>query len=129
MPILAMAIGAGAGLLKSELVDRPKEKRQRKLAAATQRYSPWTGLQAGQVQEADPMGSAIAFGATGAQIGTGMEQHALNQKLGEKALANSYTGANYQAGPTQANAAGMNPYWMNDPYGNKSPWGAMGYGG
>lgn len=128
MPILAMAIGAGAGLLKSELVDRPKENRQRKLAAATQRYSPWTGLQAGQISEADPMGSAIAFGATGAQIGTGMEQHALNQKLGEKALANSSV-PNYNAGPTQANAMAQQPYWMNDPYGNKSPWGAMGYGG
>lgn len=73
MPITALAIGAGVGLLKSEAVDRPREQRQRKLAAETQRYSPWTGLQAQPVQEADPLGSALSFGATGAQMGAGME--------------------------------------------------------
>ena len=65
---LGLLLG-GAGLLKSEVVDRPKERRQRKLAAETQRYSPWTGLRAGEIQEADPFGSTLQFGLTGASLG------------------------------------------------------------
>lgn len=81
MPFTALAIGAGVGLLKSELVDQPKEQRQRKLAGATQRYSPWTGLQAQPVQEADPLGSALQFGATGAQMGSSIQNAQAQDKL------------------------------------------------
>ena len=65
-----MTIGllAGAGLLKSELVDRPREERQRQQAANTMRYSPWTGMAPNAVQEADPFGSAIQGGLTGAML-------------------------------------------------------------
>jgi hypothetical protein len=63
-----MTIGllAGAGLLKSELVDRPREERQK--AAVTARWSPWTGMAPNQIQEADPFGSAIQGGLTGAML-------------------------------------------------------------
>ncbi len=68
-----VAVGmAAAGLLKSELIDKPAAERQRKLAGATQRYSPWTGLQAGKVQEADPFGSAMKYGTTGAMMSNAM---------------------------------------------------------
>lgn len=83
MPFTALAIGAGAGLLKAELVDKPQADRQRKLAAATQRYSPWTGLQAQPVKEADPVGSALSFGATGAQLGAGYQDSMAKKKLME----------------------------------------------
>lgn len=73
MSWVAVAIGAGAGLVKSEAIDAPKAERQRTLAAATQRYSPWTGLKADPVQEADPMGSMLQYGATGASIGQGLK--------------------------------------------------------
>jgi hypothetical protein len=53
-------------VLKSEAIDKPKEARQRKLAAATQRYSPWTGLKANPIQEADTFGSALQGGMAGA---------------------------------------------------------------
>lgn len=66
MSWVMVAVGVGTGVAKSELVDRPKEDRQRKLAAATQRYSPWTGLKAQPVQEADPFGSALQGGMAGA---------------------------------------------------------------
>lgn len=106
---------AAAGLLKSQTIDKDKEKRDRKLAAETQRLSPWTGLQAGPVKEADPMGSAIAFGATGAQIGGGMQQQEMNKKLAEQALARGAT--------PQVNL--QQPVYMQ-----QNPWGGMGnYGG
>lgn len=79
MALTGLAIAALAGLAKSEAIDRPKEKRQRKLAAETTRLSPWTGMRAAPVQEADPFGSALQFGVTGAQIGQGITQSNLNQ--------------------------------------------------
>lgn len=63
--ITGMAV---AGLAKSELLDKPQAERQRKLAGATQSLSPWTGLKANPIKEADPFGSALQFGATGASM-------------------------------------------------------------
>jgi hypothetical protein len=87
MPILTPAILAGVGALggvaKSELIDRPKEKRDRKLQAETARYSPWTGLRAGAVNEADPLASALSFGTAGAQLGFGMQGAANNTKIAD----------------------------------------------
>ena len=68
-----IAAGIGAGLLKSQFIDKPKEERQRRLAAETQRLSPWTGMQAGPIQEADPFGSALQMGTTGAMLGQGIQ--------------------------------------------------------
>lgn len=81
---IPLAAGLGAGLLKSEAVDRPREKRQRRLAAETQRYSPWTGMTAQPVQEADPFGSAFQGGLTGLSLGQGMEM-----MKGQKELADA----------------------------------------
>jgi len=81
------AILGGAGLLKSELVDRPKEKRQRQLAAETQRYSPWTGLSAQPIQEADPWGSVIGGGATGLSLGQSLERATLEDELKKAQIA------------------------------------------
>lgn len=72
---------AGVGLLKAETVDKDKEDRQRKLAAETQRLSPWTGNKAGEIKEADPIGSALQYGATGAQLQQGYQNSQANQKL------------------------------------------------
>jgi len=79
---LGLIIGAGGGLLKSELVDRPKEARQRKLRATEIALSPFTGLQPQtQVQEADPFGQALGFGATGASIGQGIQAQAASEAV------------------------------------------------
>lgn len=68
---------AGAGALKSQLIDKPREDRDRKLRAAEIRYSPWTRLQQfTQPREADPLGSALQFGSTGAMLGQGMQNQA-----------------------------------------------------
>lgn len=84
-PILTpMLAGAGIGLLKSEVFDRPKSERERKMAAETMRYSPWTGMTPQPVKEADPMGSALQGGMTGAMFGQNM-QTANNQNALMKA--------------------------------------------
>jgi hypothetical protein len=84
---LGLLIGGGGGLVKSLAVDGPREARQRRLAAQTQRYSPWTGLEAQPIQEADPLGTAIGMGAAGGQIGGNIQsmqaQAEMNKKFGD----------------------------------------------
>jgi hypothetical protein len=74
-------------LAKSELVDRPKEDRQRKLAAETQRYSYLTGNKANPVEEANPFGSAMEYGATGFSLGQQQEAAQANQELQKRQMA------------------------------------------
>lgn len=111
LPLIAMA--ALAGLAKSELIDRPKEQRQRKLAAETQRLSPWTHLQADPIKEADPFGSALQFGAAGAQLGQNMdtadlqqEQMKLNNELLKQKVASGEYGGSGPWGGGQSNGTG-----------------------
>lgn len=73
--------GMGAGLLKSELVDRPQADRQRKLAATTAALSPWTGMTPTMPQEANPLGSIMQGGLAGAQIGQAMQANPAAQTV------------------------------------------------
>jgi len=75
-PLVLAAIMAAAGAAKAMTVDKAREDRQRKLATETARYSPWTGMTPGQIQEADPFGSALQMGATGFGMGQGMQNQA-----------------------------------------------------
>lgn len=61
-------VGAGVGGLKAKLA-ADKEKRDIALAANTQRYSPWTGLQANAIQHADPVGDILTGATSGAMQG------------------------------------------------------------
>lgn len=63
------ALMAAIVAAKSELIDRPKEQRQRKMEAAKARWSPWTGIAPDAIKEADPFGSALQGGLTGAMVG------------------------------------------------------------
>lgn len=74
-PLTLGLLFGGGGLLKSELIDAPRAAKERQLAAATQAYSPWTGLKAQPVHEPDPAGSALQFGATGAALGQSSEMN------------------------------------------------------
>ncbi len=116
MALTGLAIAAAIGLAKSELVDKPKEQRQRKLASETQRNSPWTGLQANPIQEADPIGTAMQFGATGAQIGAGKEASDLAKTNGARVNynVNSAPAPQYNLGVDYS----MPQYQMK-----KTPWG------
>lgn len=73
LPLLAGALGGLAlGGVKS-LLGADKEKRDRALAADTQRYSPWTGMQAAPVEENDVVGNLVSGGVAGAQFGQGLD--------------------------------------------------------
>lgn len=76
--MLPLLLGAGAGLLKSELVDKPRANKERELAARTAELSPWTGMSPTMPEEANPMGSMLQGGLAGAQLGQGLQ--AANQQ-------------------------------------------------
>lgn len=117
-----MVGAAAAGLLKSQLVDRPAAERQRRLRAEEIRLSPWTKMgPTTDVKEADPMGSALSFGITGNQISNGLAQQELNKKLAEKALNQTYTPVTMNTGPSM-----MAPNYWGAMY--NAPLGT-GYGG
>lgn len=84
-----LAIGAGAGLLKNELVDKPEADRQRKLQAQIAAYSPWTGMKASPVANPSALGSMIGLGGTGASIASGIHSADANANL-NNAMADSY---------------------------------------
>lgn len=98
-----LAIGATVGLAKDQLVDVPREHKQRTLAAATQRYAPWTGMQAGPIQPADPLGNTMQFGVAGAGVGAAVD----NNKQWANAI-NAAKGMPVQTAPSAAPAG--NPY-------------------
>ncbi len=69
LPIIAaMLAGAALGGAKG-MSDEGKEKEDRKAAAETMRWSPWTRLNAGPIKKADMAGSILQGGMTGAMMG------------------------------------------------------------
>lgn len=113
MPFWGMLIGAGAGVVKNEMVDRPAADRARKLAATTQEYSPWTGLKADPVKDPNVFNNALQFGATGAEMGQNIEASKymkahpgavkLNFNVGSSLPSqapNAISGLNYGASPS-----------------------------
>jgi hypothetical protein len=101
--MLPMAVGAGMGALKNKRAQEV-ENSDRKLAAETQRYSPWTGLKAQPIRQAgstfgDVLGGGMAgfgvaqsaglFGGGGGDTPTGGTENMVAQKG---------VGVNYQPG-------------------------------
>lgn len=112
-PLTLMAIGSALGLVKSQVVDKPKADKQRKLAAETQRYSPWTHLQANPVQEADPFGSVLQYGVTGGMLGANMEQAAADKALKMSAAGNKNPwkwDMNFNLNPNTHGSSYLGPY-------------------
>lgn len=62
------AMGLGKGFL-----DKENEDRQRKLAAETARWSPWTGMSPQLPQSANVLGSTLQGAGTGAMFGQGLK--------------------------------------------------------
>ena len=83
-----MGIGAGLGLIKSGLIDRPREERDIALQATTAQFAPFTGLEAdpSQIRRADPLGSALKFGATGFAQGLNLQRAEASEKFGKDFL-------------------------------------------
>lgn len=70
--LIPTLIGGGLGVAKHFAVDKPQEERDRHLAAVTQRYSPWTGMQAGPIRQANLFGSVLQGAGAGAAAGKAM---------------------------------------------------------
>lgn len=69
-----MAAGAVAGKMKNDRA-RAVEDSDRKLASATQRYSPWTGMQANQIRNANSsFGDVFSGGLGGAMMGQSLSK-------------------------------------------------------
>ena len=86
---VGLAAGAGGGLLMGKLKnDKAKqmENSDRNLAAETQRYSPWTGMHAGQIRNANSVGADLFGGALGGAM-TGMSLASAAKGMGGVAQA------------------------------------------
>ncbi len=136
-----------AGAAKSAAVDAPRADRQRKLAAETQRYSPWTGMSAEPVKEADYFGNMLQFGTTGAMLGQGVRnmglqadmQGKMGSVLDSEIARNNAMAAHMGQGslspggvPTLTGPAAQQSPWMQmggyeDPLGMRSIRGPVGY--
>ena len=109
MAFAGLAIAAALALAKDKLVDQPAADRKRKLAAATERFSPWTGLHAQPVDDPNALGSMMSAGATGAMIGQGVaNSNAQNAYLDRAGESDGVIDPNL----SQSNSymAGPNPY-------------------
>jgi len=106
MDPMTIGIMAGLGLGKSMLVDAPREKRQRKLAAQTQLYSPWTGMTADRVQEADPFASALQGAGTGAMFSQAQESN----DIAKEEMKLKYPQAASAVAPSTVAPANLAPY-------------------
>lgn len=78
MPLIGLGAGAGIGLLKNQIIDKPKQEKERMLAAETARFSPWTGMKA-QNPGADT-------GALEAAVGGGLAGASMGQQMGGGAM-------------------------------------------
>lgn len=120
--------GLGAGLLKSELIDKPREKREQELASITTRFSPWTGLKADPVHYADPFSNALQFGTTGAMVGSGIttaeaEKNLVNGLVGKK-VVDDFTD-NKSPSNLDNNDFWNGSEWTTNPA-RRSPWRLYG---
>lgn len=79
-----LLIGLGGGLLKNFLVDKPRENRDRELRAAEIQYSPWSKMKEfSKVRDADPIGTTMEFGTTGAMMGAGIQNQQKQNELSD----------------------------------------------
>ena len=96
--ILGMATGVGKNLI----VDKPRYDRQMKLASETQRYAPWTHLQAQMPEEPNLFGSMLGGAGSGASLGGGIQAAGQNQEMQKAMLANMESGSALNAAQAEA---------------------------
>lgn len=127
-PITLAAVMGGAGLLKSELIDRPREQEQRRQAAITARWSPWTGMAPGAIQSADPFGAVLQGATTGAVLGQNLNL-AGGKEAATKDIAEAATiqpeAINLAAQPTLQEQLARKGYYQTQGRMQSSPWQGM----
>jgi len=107
---LAMAVGGGLlGYMKNQ-GDEEREANDRRLAAETMRYSPWTGMKPGQIREAN-LQNSIMQGA----MGGGM----MGMNVGQMMQGNELMDAQKNYYESNAGQGGYGP--LRQPY--NGPWG------
>lgn len=94
-------IGAGAGLIKYFAFDKPANDRKRALAATTQKFSPWTGMNAEAPDQINPMSGLMQGAATGAALGQNMSAANSNQALQQAQINSLNRGAGAAPGAMQ----------------------------
>lgn len=90
-PITIGMLGLGGF---SMLHNLDKEQRDRKLAAETQRYSPWTGLRANPIEQANPAGDLAQVGAGALGYEQNKEAMGLRKQLTEAQIKAINRGGN-----------------------------------
>jgi len=81
LPIWAMMAIAGAA---KGVMDKKQEARDRKAAAVTKLYQPFTGMQADPIQKGDIVGSAAQGGLAGYGVQQSMDQNKMFQDMMQK---------------------------------------------
>lgn len=76
-------IGAGLGLLKNELVDKPREQEEQERADKIRRWSAWTGLKAEPVTRASAFNNMMQGAMTGGMFNQSLENAETNKKISE----------------------------------------------
>ena len=95
--MLGLLVGAGSGLLKSQLIDKPAAQRNTALNAELAKMSPWSttkpdlGTMQAMQNAANPFSAMLQFGGAGALMGQGYDQ-AQNAKGLNDAIVNAGTG-------------------------------------
>ena len=79
----------GAGVLKNELVDRPRSQALARAEAAKTFYSPWTGMQGQTVMPPSSLDAAMKWGLTGAMLKQKMDVNERPEKKQENQVAMS----------------------------------------
>lgn len=76
-----LGIGAGFGLLKRAVVDKPREDRERQLAALRTSLSPFTGRAGVPPKEGSAFGEILKFAPTALALGQNVKEAEFAQKL------------------------------------------------
>jgi len=108
VPLAMAAGGAAMGAMKNQ-GDEQIEADDRRLAAETMRYSPWTGMRPGQIRQANLQNSVMQGAMSGGMMGMNMNQMQQGNELmnAQKNYYQSNAGMGGQ-GPVMQPQAG---YW------------------
>lgn len=116
---IGLLAGGGMSLFKNEQ-DQKNYMTQMKLAAATQKYSPWTGLKAQIPNAPNPVGTTLSYMGAGGAMGQGVQ----NAGAGSPATSGGAMNANAMNAAGN-NVTNQNPWSVNGPQANAL--GTYGY--
>lgn len=118
-----LAIGAAVELANAEFIQKPALQKQRDLASATAKYSPWTGMKPQNVASApNYIGDAMQGAVAGAGVANSMSNtNAWNTFLTGKGLGGGTPGAPASANTGVGGAPGLGGQDMVNQLGAVAP--------